>query len=324
MRRGLGHGIGVALAVAALAGCAGTSNQALDDSLAALDARGATTTAPSTTPQTPPPCNVRASLRPTASLPAPGAMPPGSYMAQIRQRGRLVVGVDQNTLKFAYFNPLDGRLEGFEIDLARALAQAISGNPTDVRFVALTTAQRLPAVQNGTVDVVIDAVTITCERRQEVDFSSVYYDAVQRLLVPIGSKIATVADLAGKRVCATKGSTELDGLISEQPKAIRFPVASRTDCLVALQQGTADAITSDDSILLGFKAQDPYTKLVGPPISPQPYGMAISKAHPDFVRFVNGVLAKLFANGGWRQTYAKWLGGLVKTIPAPPTPQYSG
>ena len=324
MRRALGYGIGVALAAAALAGCGGTSNQALNDSLAALDAHAATTSTAPSTPTKSPPCNVRASLRPPASLPAPGAMPAGSYMAQIRQRGRLVVGVDQNTLKFAYFNPLDGKLEGFEIDQARALAQAIFGNPNAVKFVALTTAERLPAVQKGTVDLVIDAVTITCERRQEVDFSNVYYDAVQRLFVPIGSRIAGVSDLAGKRVCATKGSTELDGLISEQPKAIKFPVASRTDCLVALQQGTADAITSDDSILLGFKAQDPYTKLVGPPISPQPYGMAISKAHPDFVRFVNGVLAKQFADGSWRRIYAKWLGGLVKTIPAPPTPQYSG
>ena len=86
----------------------------------------------------------------------------------------------------------------------------------------------------------------------------------------------------------------------------------------------AVAVTSDDAILLGFQAQDPYTKIVGPSISPQPYGMAISKAHPEFVRFVNGVLARIRTDGTWRRIYTKWLGGLVHFTPAPPTAHYSG
>ena len=136
-------------------------------------------------------------------------------------------------------------------------------------------------------------MTITCARRQQVDFSTVYYDAQQRLLVPINSPIHSIADLAGKRVCATKGSTSLENIEKLAPKAIPVPVAQRTDCLVALQQGTVDAVTSDDTILLGFQAQDPFTKIVGPDISPQPYGMAINKSHPEFVRFVNGVLERM-------------------------------
>jgi polar amino acid transport system substrate-binding protein len=93
---------------------------------------------------------------------------------------------------------------------------------------------------------------------------------------------------------------------------------------VALQQGLVDAVTSDDSILLGFQAQDPYTKIVGPRFADEPYGMAISKAHPDFVRFVNGVLAQMRADGRWRADYARWLGKFTTTVPAPPPAHYGG
>lgn len=257
-------------------------------------------------------------------MPAPGAMPSGSYMAAIERRGYLIAGVDQNTMLFAYFNPLTGRLEGFEIDLLRELARAVFGNPDAVHFKAITTAERVSAVRDGAVDLVADAMTITCERRQKVDFSTVYYDAGQRVLVPSTSTAASVGALAGQRVCVTAASTSIDTLEREYPRVIPFQVAQRTDCLVALQLGMVAGITSDDSILLGFKAQDPNTKLVGPRFAPEPYGIAISQAHPDFVRFVNGVLAQLRADGGWRAIYVRWLGTLSAPIPPPPPAQYDG
>jgi polar amino acid transport system substrate-binding protein len=307
---------------AALAGCGGTSNHALDASLSALAVQTSTTATTSTAPGPAPTCDPTASLRPGAGLPAPNAMPAGSDMARIQQRGRLIAGVDQNTLLFAYFNPVAGRLQGFEIDLVHELARAIFGDPTKVTFKVITTAERIPVVQDGTVDVVVDAMTMTCERRQLVDFSSVYYNAGQKLLVPLGSPIHGIADLAGKRVCATIGSTSLKNIETLAPKAIPMPVKQRTDCLVALQQGTVDAVTSDDSILRGFQAQDPYTTVVGASFSPQPYGMAIAKSHPDFVRFVNGVLDRMRKDGAWQHIYKVWLGQFGPT-PAPPTPDYS-
>jgi polar amino acid transport system substrate-binding protein len=264
--------------------------------------------------------NLTASPRPTGPLPAPGAMPAGSYMAQIQHRGYLIAGVDQNTLLLSYLNPRSGQPSGFEIDLLRQLAKAILGNPSAIRFRAVTTAERAPAVQQGRVDVVADAFTITCERKQEVAFSTVYYDAGQRLLVPLNSPIHSIADLAGHRVCATKGSTSLATLVTVAPRAIPYEVAQRTDCLVALQQDQVDAITSDDSILLGFKAQDPTTKIVGARMADEPYGIGISKAHSDFVRFVNGVLAQVRTDGTWASLYRKWLGS---PTPAPPQPSYT-
>jgi polar amino acid transport system substrate-binding protein len=94
-----------------------------------------------------------------------------------------------------------------------------------------------------------------------------------------------------------------------------------TDCLVLLQQGDVAAICTDDSILDGLAAQDPWTKLVGPRLTDEPYGLAISKQHQEFVRFVNAVLQQLRSNGRWKASYAHWVGS---PVPAPPPAQYAG
>ena len=96
------------------------------------------------------------------------------------------------------------------------------------------------------------------------------------------------------------------------------------DCLVALQEGRIDAISTDDSILLGFKTQDPNTKIIGASLADVPYGMVISKAHPDFVRFVNGVIADLRADGTWRRLFDTWLGHIPGSNPSLPPAQYDG
>ena len=310
-------------ATAALAaGCGSSSDQPERMTLAALSIKAPSAPASSPSPPDVPCRHVTASLPPENVMPTPGAMPAGSYMAKIKQRGYLIAGVDQNTLRFAYFNPLTDRIEGFEIDLLRQLSQAIFGDPDRIKFKAITTDERVSAVQNGSVDVVADAMTITCQRRRQVDFSTVYYDAGQKVLVPSNSSARDVGDLGGKRVCVTRGSTSLETLERQRPRPIAYPVEQRTDCLVALQEGRVAAVTSDDSILLGFEAQDPDTKIVGPRFANEPYGMAISKAHPNFVSFVNGVLARVRADGTWRSIYQRWLGGLTPSIPAPPVATY--
>jgi polar amino acid transport system substrate-binding protein len=267
--------------------------------------------------------DLTASLRPPASMPAPGAMPAGSFMAKIERRGYLIAGVNDSFLQFGYLNPFTGRIEGFEIDLVHELARSIFGNPNAVQFKALAVPQRIPFVQQGNVDIVVDAVTITCARRRQVAFSTDYYDAHQRVLVPTTSPARGLQDLGGKRVCASAQSAPID-VIQRQPShpvAVGAPQA--IDCLVYLQQGRVDAISTDDSILLGFRAQDPYTKLVGPSVAAVPYGMAISKAHPEFVRYVNGVLQRMRTDGTWRSIYAHWLSRFGPT-PAPPPAHYEG
>jgi polar amino acid transport system substrate-binding protein len=313
------------VAVVILEGCGSALNPPERTTLAALALPTPSITTKKPTTGVPPHCDVTASLRPPTTMPAPGAMPAGSLMAQIRRRGYLVAGVDQNTLLFAYFNPLHRTIEGLEIDLLKQIANAIFGDkPHDLHLKAITTDERISAIRNNDVDIVADAMTVTCARKQQVDFSAVYYNAGQKILVPSSSQAHSVADLGGKKICATTGSTSIARLDTLTPRPVAVGVPQRTDCLVKLQEGLVSAITSDDALLLGLKAQDPDTRIVGPVFAPDPYGMAISKAHPEFVRFVNGVLAQMRKDGRLHAIYAHWLGPYVKPVPQPPRPRYDG
>ncbi len=257
---------------------------------------------------------VASSLRPLG----PPQVTPGSFMATIRARGHLIAGVDQNTPHFGFLNPMDGQFEGFDIAMVHAIAKAIFGNPDKVVFKAISDAGRIPEIQSGAADIVAHTMTINCKRLQSVDFSSVYYDAGQRVLVLKNSPVKKLADLNGKKVCATATSTSI-GNIKRLSHAIPVPVTYWTDCLVLLQQGDVAAISTDDSILYGLAAQDPWTKVVGPRFTSEPYGLAISKLHPDFVRFVNAVLQQMRTDGQWAADYARWIG---PPVPAPPPAQY--
>jgi polar amino acid transport system substrate-binding protein len=238
-------------------------------------------------------------------------------MARIRARGYLIAGVDQSTYHFGFLNPLNGQIEGFDIDMVRAVAQAIFGNPDKVRYKAISDAQRIPDVESGAVDIVAHTMTITCDRLRQVDFSSVYFDAAQRVLVLKDSPAQNLAALKGQKVCATTGSDSVNVIRAAGAIAVQVPYW--TDCLVLLQQGGVAAISTDDSILDGLAAQDPWTKLVGPRLTDEPYGLAVSRQHPDFVRFVNAVLAQLRTSGRWAASYARWIG---TPVPAPPPALY--
>jgi polar amino acid transport system substrate-binding protein len=163
-------------------------------------------------------------------------------------------------------------------------------------------------------------VSMTCDRWKSVLFSTPYFNAHTKVQVrandqgtavfadgtPIGPT-ATVAELnealSARRVCATKGSTSIGIIESKLPDAIPVAVPTRTDCLMQLQNGTVDAISTHDTFLLGFREQDPDTTILEPTLNEQPYGIAIAKDHPDFVRFVNGVIEKLLADGTMQGIY---------------------
>ena len=255
-------------------------------------------------------CNPAASsLRPFG----PPQVTPGSFMAKIRARGYLIAGVDQSTYHFGFLNPLNGQIEGFDIDMVKAVAQAIFGSPGHVVYKSISDDQRMPDLENRSVDIVAYTMTITCARLKQVDFSSVYFDAHQRVLVLKDSPVQSLAGLRGQKVCATSGSDSIARI--KAAKAVLVPVTYWTDCLVLLQQGDVAAISTDDTILDGLAAQDPWTKLVGPALTNEPYGLAISRQHPDFVRFVNAVLQQLRTNGQWAASYRHWIGTPVAPIP---------
>jgi polar amino acid transport system substrate-binding protein len=261
-----------------------------------------------------------ASLRP-GPQPAPGAMPPGSTMAAIAERGRLIVGVDQNTTLFGKRNPSTGQLEGFDIDVAREIARAIFGDPDRIDLRVVEAGERESALQSGEVDLVVRTYSITCERKKIVDFSTVYYYADQKILVVKGSGIDSAAALSGKRVCAVTGTTSLAALLALDSKPKVIAVTSWTDCLVMLQQGQVDAISTDDSVLAGLREQDPNVEVVGDSMGKEPYGVGINKENTDLVRFVNGVLEQMRVDGTWERLYQARLKSLGPS-PGPPAPRY--
>lgn len=249
---------------------------------------------------------VAGSLRPEAIQPPPGAMTPGSTMAAIAERGRLVVGVNQGNYLLGFRDPLTREFRGAEVDLARSIAAAIFGSPDPVEFVALDVADREAAIETGRVDLVISAYSITCARQRTVEFSTVYMRAAQRLLVEAGSDIRSVPDLTGRRVCTSAASIN-EEILEVQASDVdieTWPIVS--DCVVELMSNRVDAVSSDDVILAGMTALDPQLMVVGEPMAPTDYGVGVSKQSPDLVRFVNGILERGRATGELQAIYSRW------------------
>ncbi len=309
---------------AALAGCAALALAACgtggDYAPTALPQTPTVTSAPSAPATTPATCrgDVTASYDPFPDL-AAGRAAPG--LAEIVERGRLVVGVSADSRLLGARNPATNAIEGFDIDAARAVSQALFGSPDRVVLRVITAADRIPLLQDGGVDLVARNFTITCDRWQQIAFSGTYYLAGQRVLVPTSSVATQVTDLAkGSRVCAPTGSTSLAAL-GDYPDLVPVGATAHTQCLVLLQQGRVDAITGDDTVLAGLAAQDPYTKVIGDKFSREPYGLGVDQDNRDLVRFVNAALAQWRADGGWQRSYDRWLAPALGRG-APPTPVY--
>ena len=143
------------------------------------------------------------------------------------------------------------------------------------------------------------------------------------MLVPIGSPVHTVDDLAGKTVCATRGSTSITKIQQRVPTAKIYPVDTRADCLVALQDGEVDAITSDDTILTSFQAQEEPsdTRPPRPITGDEPYAIAMPKGHEDLVRFVNA-RARAACGTTARSSCCIGTGWVRRRAAAPPAPGY--
>jgi polar amino acid transport system substrate-binding protein len=274
-------------------------------------------------PAAPPPAcgQVVDSLRPLGPLPPPGAMPPGSTMAAIQQRGRLIAGVDQTKYLVGYRDPLTGELEGTDIDIVRRLAQALFGDPDRVQFIVYDIADRVKAVERGEVDLVVNNFSVTCARQRSVEFSTPYQLAQQRLLVPVGSGVREVEDLAGRPICTSVGSTT-ERRLAELPVDVEVVTeVGIPDCVIRMQAGEVDAVSSDDIILAGLAAQDPQTEVVGRALDSAGYAVGMSKGAPDLVRFVNGVLEQGIEDGSLLESYRLWLGDQLDPAP-PPAPRY--
>jgi polar amino acid transport system substrate-binding protein len=299
------------------AGAAACVRADVPESLPGPTSTTTTTAAPATEPDCGDPA---ASLRPTG--PATTVVPAGSTMAEIQGRGLLRVGVDTATLRLSSVDPLTGEFAGFDVDIAREVAAALFGDRERVDFVGIPSSDRVQALVDGRVDMVADVFTPTCGRREQVEFSTNYYTSPQVVLVRDDDAALTLADLDGRRICGTAGSTTLARVVEQLPTVEPVPAAERADCLVKLQQGEVDGMSTNDTILVGFAAQDPNLRFLGGSLYEEPTAIGLPLGRPDWVRYVNGVLDQVRTSGRWAELYDQWLADLLGPTAGPPLPVY--
>lgn len=265
--------------------------------------------------------------------------PDGGKVEEIFKRGRLIVGVSADTFLMGSENPEEGnRIEGFDIEFAKAIGRAIFGSGFEtgknLELRVITAADRIPFLEDGSLDLVIRNFTINCSRWEQIAFSQVYYAATQKVLVSRSlaeAGYSGVEDLEGLTVCAPTGSTSLDNVVDAaeragvEPPALS-PAANHTGCLIKFQRGEVDAITGDDTVLAGLAAQDPFAVVPQQaPLNDEPYGIGANADDIDLVKFVNSVLEDMRADDEWQPIYNQWLKDALSgaaAVQPPPTLPY--
>jgi glutamate transport system substrate-binding protein len=241
----------------------------------------------------------------------------GTPLGDIQQKGEITIGVKYDVPPFGFKNPNTDEVEGFDVDLGKAVAERLGVRP---KFIEAISDNRIPFLQDGTADLILSTMTINEERVGQIDFSDPYFIAKGRILTKKdNAEIKGVDDLAGKRVCTALGSTYEATLKKQAPEADLRLVDSYSECLELLQNGSIDAISTDDVILTGMIIQDDSLHLVGEELTQEPYGAGIKKGVTQLTDFVNETFEAYKADGRYEKTFEKWIGQYTDMEPEPPT-----
>jgi ABC-type amino acid transport substrate-binding protein len=241
--------------------------------------------------------------------------PASTTMGKIQDKGEIKIGVKFDVPPFGFKNPQTGNVEGFDVDMGKEVAKALGVKPT---FIEAISDNRIPFLKEGTVDLVLSTMTINAERDLEIDFSSPYFIAHGRILVPAGSDIVGVETLAGKKVCTALGSTYEETLKKQAPKADLRLVDSYSECFELIQNKAVDAVSTDDVILTGMIIQDKTLQMVGDELTREPYGAGIKDGDTEFQKFVSDVFAKMERDGRWKRIYDRWVARYTGIPQEPP------
>ena len=221
-------------------------------------------------------------------------------------------GVKADTNLFGYYNIESGEIEGFDIDIAKALTEEMTNGTGEAKFVEVTSKTRIPLLKNGKIDGIIATMTISEERKKEVDFSDVYFNGGQSLLVPEDSEINDIEDLTEDHtILAIKGSSSTQNMRELAPQANVLDLENYGEGFVALQSGQGDALTTDSAILLGMIDTNPSYRLAGSNFTDEPYGVAINKGQENFLDRLEKALETIQDNGVYDEIYDKWFGEIL-------------
>ncbi|MFF5481767.1 glutamate ABC transporter substrate-binding protein [Streptomyces sp. NPDC012935] len=216
----------------------------------------------------------------------------------------------------------DGTFSGFDVDVATYVAKELGYEPDQIEFVETKSADRENALARGDVKLIAATYSITDERKEKVDFAGPYLLAHQDLLIKTDSDISEATDLNGKNLCSVTGSTSAQNVKKDfAPKANLKETGGYSECIAGLQSGSVDALTTDDSILAGYAAQEQYKgkfKLAGLKLSNENYGIGVKKGDTETVNKVNAALEKMVQDKSWDKAVKENFGpASYKNEPAP-------
>jgi len=255
-----------------------------------------------------------------------GAYAQGSTdtLAKIKESGSATMGVRESSGALSYTLG-DGKFAGFHVELCqRALAdiqKKLGLAKLDIKYQPVTSQNRIPLVQNGTVDLECGSTTNNVARAKDVAFADTTYVEEVRIAVKANSGITSIKQLNGKTVATTTGTTSVQHLRkNERATGIEFKEVfgkDHADSFLLLETGRADAFVMDGSILAGniAKAKNPADyKIVGEVLSVEPIAIMMRKGDPKFKAAVDESLQAMMKSGEMAKIYDKWF-----MQPIPPT-----
>jgi len=264
----------------------------------------------------------------TAPAPAASATPPADKidtLKRIRDTGTILLGVREASVPFSFLDA-QKQPQGYSVDLCLKVADAIKAElklpRLDVKFVPVSSANRIPALLENKIDLECGSTTNTRDRQKQVAFAYTTYIAGIKMLAKTASNVNSIEDLRGKTVVVTKGTTS-EKMIKQlnDERLLKLTVLEMTDhndSFKAVAQGTAVAFPMDDVLLYGLisKSSKPDDfAVVGKYLSVEPYAIMMRKDEPQLERVVNHALGDLFQSGEIRRLYAKWFATKDLTVP---------
>ncbi|MFI9326669.1 glutamate ABC transporter substrate-binding protein [Kitasatospora sp. NPDC052868] len=269
---------------------------------------------------TPPPKGPQPSALPSYQVRSGAEITGSPTLDAARSRGHLVVGAKEDQPYLGQKNPATGEYSGFDIEIAKMVGADLGFAPDRIEFKTIASANRETALQNGQVDYYVGTYTINDNRKKLVGFAGPYYLAGQSLLVRRNDDtIHGPEDLNGKKVCSAAGSTPAQRIEKQYPKARLITYDTYSACVDNLITAQVDAVTTDNTILMGYAAKVPdELKVVGPLFSQEPYGIGTPKNDTVLRGALNDALAHHEENGDWRRAYDATLG--LSGVPAPTPP----
>jgi len=238
-------------------------------------------------------------------------------IAKVKSAGKVVMGTRESSAPLAYTLG-NNQFVGYHVELCqRILKSVFPGTP--VEYVAVTSANRIPLVQNGTVDIECGSTTNNEARQKDVAFALTTFVTEVRTAVKTDSAIKSVADLNGKTVATTTGTTSV-ALLRKNKRAqgIQFKEVygkDHADSFLLLESGRADAFVMDDNILAGLIASSQNPKnfhIVGETLNVEPIAIMMRKDDPKFKAAVDDYIRKAMKDGEIKILYDKWF---MKPIP---------